>query len=562
MGLKTKLVITVNAIVMVASIILGVIGYLRAEESFVRAMQLKVGSDVNSFAEILNSRYPGDWNLRNGVLYKGDYKIEGREDLIDEFSKIFDGQATIFKDDTRIITTMRNASGARIVNSKVSPFIVQKVIKEKKPYLGKMNDELLDEHYAGYLPIKNSSGSVIGVLFVGFKVGDMNKTIEDMVFSMGVTVVIIVFFGIFFSSTIIGGQMEQIKDIADNMKKIASGNLRTPDLRIRTRDEFGALANSVNDMKINLKNLLTKIAECSERIISSGKKLTESTERANESIHTVAGSMDVLTQGTFEQEQTIKALEEKFKEMTDKMDGLSETALQMQQVADDSSASANAGKTKVDISIEMMKNIEKQVGSSAKVIGELGKRSDEIGQIVETISGIADQTNLLALNAAIEAARAGEHGKGFAVVADEVRKLAEQSGSAATTIGKRIALIQADTESAVAAIEQGTRSVAEGTQSVAETGEAFVGIMSQSAKLTTNVEKTLGDIGAVFMSNEEIFSAITKVREIAEKSNDNANEVSIATKEQTATMKAVDSARKVLLDLADEMQGEVARFKL
>lgn len=562
MGLKTKLVITVNAIVMVASIILGVIGYLRAEESFVRAMQLKVGSDVNSFAEILNSRYPGDWNLRNGVLYKGDYKIEGREDLIDEFSKIFDGQATIFKDDTRIITTMRNASGARIVNSKVSPFIVQKVIKEKKPYLGKMNDELLDEHYAGYLPIKDASGSVLGMLFVGFKVGDMNKTIEDMVFSMGVTVVIIVFFGIFFSSTIIGGQMEQIKDIADNMKKIASGNLRTPDLRIRTRDEFGALANSVNDMKINLKNLLTKIAECSERIISSGKKLTDSTERANESIHTVAGSMDVLTQGTFEQEQTIKALEEKFKEMTDKMDGLSETALQMQQVADDSSSSANAGKTKVDISIEMMKNIEKQVGSSAKVIGELGKRSDEIGQIVETISGIADQTNLLALNAAIEAARAGEHGKGFAVVADEVRKLAEQSGSAATTIGKRIALIQADTESAVAAIEQGTRSVAEGTQSVAETGEAFVGIMAQSAKLTTNVEKTLGDIGAVFMSNEEIFSAITKVREIAEKSNDNANEVSIATKEQTATMKAVDSARKVLLDLADEMQGEVARFKL
>lgn len=562
MGLKTKLVITVNAIVMVASIILGVIGYLRAEESFVRAMQLKVGSDVNSFAEILNSRYPGDWNLRNGVLYKGDYKIEGREDLIDEFSKIFDGQATIFKDDTRIITTMRDASGARIVNSKVSPFIVQKVIKEKKPYLGRMNDSLLDDHYAGYLPIKNSNDNVLGVLFVGFKVGDMNKTIEDMVFSMGVTVIIIVFFGIFFSSTIIGGQMEQIKDIADNMKKIASGNLRTPDLRIRTRDEFGALANSVNDMKINLKNLLTKIADCSERIISSGKKLTDSTERANESINTVAGSMDVLTQGTFEQEQTIKALEEKFKEMTDKMDGLSETALQMQQVADDSSSSANAGKTKVDISIEMMKNIEKQVGSSAKVIGELGKRSDEIGQIVETISGIADQTNLLALNAAIEAARAGEHGKGFAVVADEVRKLAEQSGSAATTIGKRIALIQADTESAVAAIEQGTRSVAEGTQSVAETGEAFVGIMSQSAKLTTNVEKTLGDIGAVFMSNEEIFSAITKVREIAEKSNENANEVSSATKEQTATMKAVDSARKVLLDLADEMQGEVARFKL
>ena len=562
MGLKTKLVITVNAIVIVACTIMGVIGYLRAEESFFRAMQVKVSADVHSFEEILNSRYEGNWNLRKGILYKGDKQIEGNDDIIDGLSEIFNGQVTIFNGDTRVVTTMRDPSGARKIGSKASPFIVQKVIKERKGFFGQMNDNLLEDHYAGYLPIKDASGSVLGMLFVGFKVSDMNKTIEDMIFSMFVLVVVIVFFCIFFSSNLIGDQMKQINDIADNMKKIASGNLRAQDLRIVTKDEFGALAESVNDMKMRLKNLLTKIAECSERITAAGVKLTESTERANDSITTVADSMVVLTNGTLEQEQTIKALEEKFKEMTDKMDGLSETALQMQQVADDSSTSANEGKSKVDISIEMMKNIEKQVGSSAAVIGELGKRSDEIGQIVETISGIAEQTNLLALNAAIEAARAGEHGKGFAVVADEVRKLAEQSGSAATTIGKRIAIIQADTESAIAAIEQGTHSVAEGTQSVAETGEAFVGIMSQAAKLTTNVEKTLGDIGEVFMSNEEIFAAITKVREIAEKSNENANDVSAATQEQSATMRAVDGARKVLLDLAEEMQGEVARFKL
>ena len=562
MGLKTKLVITVNAIVIVASIIMGVIGYLRAQESFTRAMQMKVGSDVFSLEEILNSRYEGNWNLRNGLLFKGDQQIEGNADLLDEFKEMYQGQVTIFNGDTRVVTTMRDASGARKVGSKVSPFIVQKVIKERKAYFGKMEDNLLDEHYAGYLPLKDSSGSVLGMLFVGVNAQDMNRTIEDMITSMALIVAAIVFLGIFFSSTIIGDQMKQINDIADNMKKIASGNLRAKDLRIITRDEFGTLAECVNDMKLRLKNLLTKISECSDRIIDAGKNLTDSTQRANEAIETVAASMVNLTNGTSEQEQTIKALEEKFKEMTDKMDGLSETALQMQQVADDSSASANDGKSKVDISIEMMRNIEKQVGSSAEVIVGLGKRSDEIGQIVETISGIAEQTNLLALNAAIEAARAGEHGKGFAVVADEVRKLAEQSGSAATTIGKRIAIIQADTESAVSAVEQGTRLAAEGTQSIAETGEAFVGIMAQSAKLTTNVEKTLGDIGAVFMSNEEIFASITKVREIAEKSNEDANEVSNATQEQTLNMRAVDGARKVLLDLADELRGEVARFKL
>ena len=217
MGLKTKLVITVNAIVIVACTIMGVIGYLRAEESFIRAMQMKVGSDVNSFAEILNSRYEGNWHLQNGVLYKGERNMEADAELLDELSKNFDGQVTIFNGDNRAVTTMRDVSGKRQIDSKASPFIVQKVIKERNGYYGQMNDNLLDEHYAGYLPIKDASGSVLGMLFVGFKVGDMNKTIEDMIFSMAVLVVVIVFFCIFFSSTIIGGQMKQITDIADNM---------------------------------------------------------------------------------------------------------------------------------------------------------------------------------------------------------------------------------------------------------------------------------------------------------------------------------------------------------
>ena len=272
--------------------------------------------------------------------------------------------------------------------------------------------------------------------------------------------------------------------------------------------------------------------------------------------------MTVLTGDAVEQGNTIQTLEDKFSEMSDKMDALSETVMMMQQIATDSSTNAGDGKTKVDIAIEMMKNIEVQVMSSSKVIGELGKRSDEIGQIVETISGIAGQTNLLALNAAIEAARAGEHGRGFAVVAEEVRKLAEQSSEAAGNISALIDTIQKDTASAVESIEQGNKCVEEGTNSVAETGKSFVGIEEQAAKLTENVEKSLMDIGAVFMSNQEIFTSIQKVREIANRSSDNANSVSAATQEQTASMHEIDDASKTLSDLANELQGEVDRFKL
>ena len=561
MGLKTKLVLTVNIIVIVAATIMGVIGYLRAEESFTRAMQMKVVADVHSLAEILNYRFDGDWNLRDGLLYKGDQKIDGNNDIVDDLAKVFNGQVTIFNGDTRVATTVRDGQGNRQVDTKASAFVIHNVIENGRDFSGTAN-VMGAEHYAAYLPLKDSSDKVIGMIFVGLNTQEMNKMIEDMITSMAVTVIVIVFFCIFFSSNLIGSQMKQIDFIVDNVKKIASGNLRVEDLRIRTKDEFGTLAESINDMKTRIKHLLTKIAECSERITDAGDKLMDGTQRANDSISVVADSMRVLTEGNVEQEQTIQALEDKFQEMTDKMDGLSETALSMEQIAQDSATSANAGKEKVDVAIEMMKNIEKQVGSSAKVIGDLGKRSDEIGQIVATISGIADQTNLLALNAAIEAARAGEHGKGFAVVANEVRKLAEQSGTAATSIGNLIGTIQDDTNSAVTAIEQGTQSVAEGAQSVAETGEAFVGIKEQSTRLSANVEKTLGDVGQVFMSNQEIFAAITKVREIANKSKENAESVNTATQEQSATMRTVADASRVLSELADEMRGEVSRFKL
>ena len=120
----------------------------------------------------------------------------------------------------------------------------------------------------------------------------------------------------------------------------------------------------------------------------------------------------------------------------------------------------------IQASVAQIRSVESTVDESAKIVDKLGKRSQEIGQIVETISGIAGQTNLLALNAAIEAARAGEHGRGFAVVAEEVRKLAEQSQEAAQQIAALITGIQSDTDNAVASMQHGTNAVIEGASSV------------------------------------------------------------------------------------------------
>lgn len=561
MNLKTKSILAVNAIVIVACVLMGVIGYLRAEEGFAKALQMKAAADVQSLSEIMNSRYKGDWHLQNGILFKGGQQIDGINEIADYLSKICSAKVTLFNGDTRVATTVKDAAGNRQTGTKASQAVIDNVITQGKFFVGKAS-VMGEDHYAAYQPIKDTTGKTIGMLFVGVSVHEMDEVTENLILSIALAVVVIVILCIIASNFFIGKVVTRLDKVIGATKKISSGNLRIDDIKISSADELGTLAESVNDMKFRLKALLTKIAECSERVAASSEELTAGTQHTNESINMVAGNMEIMSNGTAEQQRTVQLLEDEINDMRDKIDGLRDSAGQMESAAKESANNTTLGKTKVDAAIAMMENIAAQVNSSAQIVGELGKRSDEIGQIVETISGIAGQTNLLALNAAIEAARAGENGRGFAVVAEEVRKLAEQSGIAAENITKLIATIQRDTASAVESIEQSTQNVKNGREAVAHTGDAFRGIEAQVDKLNTNVAASMEHISAVNKRSTEILTAVARVRQIANQSNDNAASISAATQQQTATMQEVADASKTLAELANDLQGEVSQFKL
>ena len=223
---------------------------------------------------------------------------------------------------------------------------------------------------------------------------------------------------------------------------------------------------------------------------------------------------------------------------------------------------AKEGETNVGKAVDQMQLIESSVSESAKVISELGEESDKIGKIVETISGIADQTNLLALNAAIEAARAGEHGRGFAVVADEVRKLAEGSSDAAHEISELIGSIQDKSQNAVKAMQAGVERVQSGTEAVDNARKTFREIAGMVTKVNDNSSQMEEIVTRLTNSTEVIAKSVDKINE---KSRDVAREsetVSASSEEQTATMHEIADSSKSLATMAQSMQNALSQFKI
>ena len=561
MGLKKKVIISVNAAIILVCICMGVVAYINANSGFNKALEMKASSDVQALSEIIDYRHAGDWNLRDGVLFKGDTKIDGNDEIVDSLAKVTNGKVTIFSGDTRVATNVKDAAGKRQVGTKASEAVINEVLKGGKNFLGTAN-VVGEEHHAAYLPLKNNSGNVIGMLFVGVSVHEMDDVVSSLITTIIIVMLVIIVGGVVVSNFMVGKMLGTLDEVVQAMGKIANGDLRFEDLKIRSTDEIGTLAEEINDMKNKLKNILTRIATSSERVAESAEELTASTQQGADSINSMAQNAADMNEESDAQMKTIEVLQEKLQNMRKRMDDLYRMTMAMDAVAMSSAKSTVLGQEKMATANKVMNHISKQVYNSVEVVGNLGKRSDEIGEIVKTISAIADQTNLLALNAAIEAARAGEHGRGFAVVADEVRKLAEQSGIAAGNIADLIHNIQRETAAAVKSISSGTEGVKDGVDAVSTATDAFKNIGVQVEKLTINVAHSTTGIEEVNKANNDIANAFNHTREVAQKSNETVTSISAVAEEQTAMINEISESSKTLAQLADEMQNLVAKFKL
>jgi methyl-accepting chemotaxis protein len=356
----------------------------------------------------------------------------------------------------------------------------------------------------------------------------------------------------------------------------ATATTHTTPIEHRSSDEIGQVAGAVNTIRDRteastlaynrmvdgLRELITDVSAAAGTVSASSQQMAGTADEAGRAVGEIASAIGDVAHGAEQQVRTV----ETSRRISDELSEASETSASTAEATVAAVARARElatqGATAAQDATEAMASVRSASTDATTTIRDLGRRSEEITGIVATITGIAEQTNLLALNAAIEAARAGEQGRGFAVVAEEVRKLAEESQSAAATIAELIGEIQRETQRAVSVVETGAGRTEQGAATVQQAGDTFLALGESVEETGRRMEEIATAIGAIAQSSGRMREQMEEVATVAERSSATTEQVSAASEQTSASAQEIAASAQDLAQTASSLEALVGRFTL
>jgi methyl-accepting chemotaxis protein len=419
---------------------------------------------------------------------------------------------------------------------------VDNIVYETVVRLNDLSEELKKESSNSVSTAKASLTTVLVVLVISIIVSA----------AIGIITILLV-------SRAISSRLNQIVEVAN---EISNGNLDVELVQTSDKDEITDLSKAIDTMKNQLRSMIQEISAVSSAVNDRSGELTLASMEVKAASQQVASTMEELSAGAEEQAHSSSTLAEMMDVYLTKVDQATNSGTVIKDSSNHVLSLTNQGHDLMQKSQAQMKTINEIMNSSVEKVQGLNERTKKINSLVKVIQDIASQTNLLALNAAIEAARAGEHGRGFAVVADEVRKLAEQVTLSVGDITNIVNGIQVESNDVVNSLKDGYDQVERGTQQINVTGETFNRIYHSVNEMSTNVKEISTSLDEISSQTIYMNKSIESIVSVSQESAAGIEETSASVLQTNESMEGISDNIQSLSELADQLNAMVSNFKI
>ena len=509
----------------------------------------------------------GDYlQTSNGDIWKGSYNISKSESLVDRIKGNTGMDVTFFYGDTRIMTSAVDASGNRILNSKAGDRIVEKVLQGGESYFSHAVSIEGTLNYGYFIPVyqNGSTDEIIGMIFVGTDKQEKDAVINKILGTISMAVCAVMILCIAIAMKLATSMSRNIRSSIEVVGKVADGDLNVwvEDKLLGRHDEIGDLSRVTITLRDAMKATIQEISQNAKRLLDASELLGTAADQTNGTMDHVRMAVNQIVENSTEQAQNSQNTSEHMRIMGE---NITETSAEV-ELLDDNAASMQQSSEKAAETLNNLRNINIEV---ERIIGEVqeqtNRTNDSVQKIHEAtafITSIAEETNLLSLNASIEAARAGESGRGFGVVADQIKKLSEQSNESSKEIEETAKTLSEDSAKAVEIMQQMQEIIMNQSASMQDTQKVVEEVIAQIGSSMQSIRQIKESTGHLENSRNEVLQAVSELSEIVQGNVDSTKKTYDETEEVVDTFKQVYVSAEQLREIADELVSSIDYFKM